>query len=335
MAGKGRAGVLLLQLGTPDAPTSSAVRRYLAEFLVDRRVIDLPAALWRPILHGIVLRTRPAKTAELYRSIWTPDGSPLAVTTHAQAVALEARLTAMAGEPVPVRVGMRYGNPSIASALDALAAEGVDRVLAFPMYPQYAGATTGSSLEKLFAESGGRRIVPSIRVVPPYYADPDYIAAIAAVARASCPDIDRADRVLFSFHGLPRRYITAGDPYTAHCEETARLLTAALGLGSRAMLVYQSRFGSEPWLEPYTDITLRELGRTAGRVAVLCPGFVADCLETLEEIAIRGLEQFHEHGNGAYDAVPCLNAHPAWIDAMTTIAGRELSGWLGSDVRRA
>ena len=325
-----RVGVLLLQLGTPDAATTPAVRRYLAEFLVDRRVIDLPAVVWRPILHGIVLRTRPAKTAALYRSIWTAEGSPLAVTTNAQAMALETRLSAMAGERVSVRVGMRYGNPSIASALDAFAAEGVARIVAFSMFPQYAGATTGSSLEKLFAECGARRVVPSVRVVPPYYADPAYIAAIAAVTREACPDIDRADRVLFSFHGLPRRYVAAGDPYTVHCEETARLLTGALALDrNQATLVYQSRFGSEPWLEPYTDLTLRELGRTAGRVVVLCPGFVADCLETLEEIAIRGREQFHEHGKGLYQSVPCVNAHPAWIDAMTTIAGRELGGWMG------
>jgi ferrochelatase len=329
MAGTVQAGVLLLQLGSPEAATASALRRYLAEFLADRRVIDLSPVVWRPILHGIVLRTRPRKSAALYRSIWTRDGSPLAVTTRAQAAFLEERLSAAAGRRVRVVVAMRYGRPSIASALDDLLASGVDRVLAFPMYPQYAGATTGSSLQRLFEESALRRVVPNLRVVPPYFDDRGYINALAAVARDACPDLRAFDRVLFSFHGLPRRYAEAGDPYPAHCRETARLLACALGLESeRAGVVFQSRFGREPWLEPYTDVTLRELGRTARRVAVMCPGFTADCLETLEEIAIRGREQFLEGGGESFAAVPCLNEHPAWIDAMSSIALRELSGWL-------
>jgi len=329
MAGTVQAGVLLLQLGSPEAATASALRRYLAEFLADRRVIDLSPVVWRPILHGIVLRTRPRKSAALYRSIWTEDGSPLTVTTRAQAAALEERLSGAAGRRVRVVMAMRYGRPSIASALDDLLASGVNHVLAFPMYPQYAGATTGSSLQRVFEESGRRRVVPNLRVVPPYFDDGGYINALAAVARDACPDLRAFDRVLFSFHGLPRRYAEAGDPYPAHCHETARLLACALGLESqRAGVVFQSRFGREPWLEPYADVTLRELGRSARRVAVMCPGFTTDCLETLEEIAIRGREQFLEGGGASFTAVPCLNEHPAWIDAMSSIAERELSGWL-------
>jgi ferrochelatase len=329
VAGTVQVGVLLLQLGSPEAATAPALRRYLAEFLADRRVIDLSPLVWRPILHGIVLRTRPRKSAALYRSVWTDDGSPLAVTTRAQAASLEQRLGDAVGTRIRVAVAMRYGRPSIASALAELLASGADRILAFPMYPQYAGATTGSSLQRLFEESAGRRVVPNLRVVPPYFDDGGYINALAAVARDACPDLREFDRVLFSFHGLPRRYAEAGDPYPAHCHETARLLTCALGLKSeRAGVVFQSRFGREPWLEPYTDVTLRELGQTARRVAVMCPGFTADCLETLEEIAIRGREQFLEGGGSSFTAVPCLNDHPAWLDGMSSIALRELSGWL-------
>jgi ferrochelatase len=329
MAGKARVGVLLLQLGTPEAATTPALRRYLAEFLADRRVIDLPGLVWRPILHGIVLRTRPRKSAALYRSIWTPEGSPLAVTTRHQAAKLEERLRDSTRADVRVVVGMRYGRPSITEALDELIGAGLDRVLAFPLYPQYAGATTGSSLQRMFEDSAGRRVVPTVRVVPPYYADAAYVQALAKVARDACPDVRAFDRVLFSFHGLPRRYAQAGDPYPAHCQETARRLTCALGLPpTRTLLVYQSRFGPEPWLEPYTDVTLRELGRSARNIAVMCPGFTADCLETLEEIAIRGREQFLEGGGTSFTAIPCLNEHPAWIEAMTALAMRELSGWI-------
>jgi ferrochelatase len=329
MSGEARVGVLLLQLGTPEAATTPALRRYLAEFLADPRVIDLPRLLWRPILHGAVLRTRPRKSAALYRSIWTAEGSPLAVTTRAQAARLETELATSTGQDIPVVVGMRYGQPSIARGLDDLLQRGVDRVLAFPMFPQYAGATTGSSLQRLFEECGRRRVVPSVRVVPPYFDDPAYVTALGAVARDACPDLGAFDRVLFSFHGLPHRYVAAGDPYRAQCEETGRLAACTLGLESaRALTVFQSRFGREPWLEPYTDVTLRALGRAAPRVAVMCPGFTADCLETLEEIAIRGREQFLEGGGTSFTAIPCLNEHPAWIDAMSTIAVRELAGWM-------
>jgi len=322
-------GVILLQLGTPDAPTPPALRRYLRQFLSDRRVIDLNRAVWLPILYLMVLPRRPKQSAALYRKIWTPGGSPLAVTTAAQAGALQARLESSTGQRIPVVVGMRYGQPSIASALDQLAKAGVDRVLAFPMYPQYAGATTGSSLEELFHTAATLRVVPSIRVVPPYFDDDGYIAALAAVARESLAGAGaRPDTLLFSFHGLPKRYATLGDPYPNHCTATASRLERALNLSNvSTQVVFQSRFGREEWLQPYTDITLEELGRARARVAVMCPGFTADCLETLEEIRLRGYEQFHEAGGQSYHFIPCLNEHPTWIDAMTRIAARELSGW--------
>lgn len=321
-------GVLLLQLGTPDAPTPAALRTYLREFLSDRRVIDLPRALWWPILHFIVLRTRPRKSAELYAKVWTPEGSPLAATTARQAGLLQARL-ATAGYDVRVLPAMRYGHPSIASVLESLTMEGIDRFLAFPMYPQYAGATTGSSLEELFAIARTMRVVPSIRVVPPYYDAACYIDALAAVARESiAPLAEPPDVCLLSFHGLPARYVTEGDPYRKHCEASAACLASALGWRSTSLqLTFQSRFGREEWLQPYTDVTLEDLGRAGKRVAVLCPGFTADCLETLEEIGLRGAEQFHEAGGKSFHRIPCLNVHPAWIDAMTTIATRELAGW--------
>jgi ferrochelatase len=322
--------VILLQLGTPDAPTTPALRRYLAEFLWDRRVVDLSRPLWWLILHGIVLRTRPRQSAKLYAKVWTPAGSPLAMTSAAQAAALEARLGAMAGRPVPVVVGMRYGQPSIRSAVDRLADAGIDRILAFPMYPQYAGATTGSSLERLAAEIGRRRVVPSLRVVPPYFDDADYIDALAATARDALATIAPApDRLVLSFHGLPKRYVTEGDPYLDQCRTSAARLETALGRPDLPVAVaFQSRFGREEWLQPYTDVMLGELGRARLGVVVMCPGFTADCLETLEEIRLRGAEQFHHAGGTHYHAVPCLNEHPRWLDAMTTIAARELGGWL-------
>jgi ferrochelatase len=322
-------GVILLQLGTPDAPTPAALRRYLREFLSDPRVIDLPRIYWLPILHLIVLPTRPRQSARLYQKVWTPEGSPLLVTTRAQAQALEKALTTLRGAPVPVVVGMRYGHPSIARAIAQLTAAGVDRILAFPMYPQYAGATTGASLEKLFQDIEGLRIVPSIRVVPPYYDDPAYIRALATVTRESLGSSSSSRQLLLSFHGLPKRYVDEGDPYREHCRATTALLEEALrGSVESVSLVFQSQFGREEWLQPYTDKTLEALGRTGAAVAVACPGFTADCLETLEEIRLRGAEQFHSTGGRDFVAVPCLNEHPVWIDAMTAIARRELSGWI-------
>jgi ferrochelatase len=310
-----RARVLLLALGTPDAPDAPSVRRYLAEFLSDRRVIDLPRWRWLPILHGIVLRARPAKSAALYRAIWTPDGSPLAVISAAQAAALESRLRAD-GCDISVRVAMRYGSPSIASAMDDCARDGVTRVLALPMYPQYSGATTGSSLERLYRRAAAAAIVPTIHVVPPYFDDPRYIRAVAADIAPALVRLE-ADTLVLSFHGLPARYVAAGDPYASHCDATADAVRRALpDFRGDVRVTYQSRFGREAWLQPYTSDALAALGAERRRVVVACPGFTADCLETLEEIALGGRAIFERAGGEAFQCVPCLNASVSWIEAM-------------------
>lgn len=329
MAATPRIGVLLLQLGTPDAPTPAALRTYLREFLSDRRVIDLPRAQWLPILYGIVLRTRPAKSAALYAKVWTEQGSPLAATTYGQAEALGDWLERTYPGQVTVTFGMRYGKPSIAAAVDALIASGCDRILALPMYPQYAGATTGSSLERLFQHISRKKVVPSIRVVPPYFDDPSYITALSATVRSSL-GAWTPDHIVMSFHGLPKRYATEGDPYPDQCRATARLLIEKEGWpADRVTVSFQSRFGREEWLRPYTDETLVDLAkRRVGKLAVLCPGFTADCLETLEEIGMTGREAYHAAGGGEYRLLPCLNVHPAWIEALASIASRELAGWL-------
>lgn len=324
-------GILLLQLGTPDAPTTPAVRRYLAQFLSDRRVIDLPRAKWLLVLHGIVLRTRPRRSAALYRRIWTEEGSPLAVISARQASGLAARLNARGDErsgTVRVAVAMRYGQPSIASAVRALEAAGVERILALPMYPQYASASTGSSLECLFGELATRRVVPSLRLVPPYPGDTGYINALAATARRSLEGVD-VDHLVVSFHGMPERYVL-DEPYADHCTLTARLLLRALEWPEdRATMTYQSRFGSEPWLQPYTDETLVSLARGGvRRVAAICPGFPADCLETLEEMAITNRELFLEAGGTGYHFIPGLNDSDEWLDALADMAARELQGWV-------
>lgn len=327
----GALGVLLLQLGTPDAPTTPALRRYLRQFLSDRRVIDLPRAIWWPILHLIVLRRRPARSAELYRRVWTDAGSPLLVTSRAQAAALQQRLQARASGRVVTAVAMRYGNPSTEQAVEELMQQGVDRIVALPMYPQYASATTGSSLEELFAVLAKRRVMPPVRVVAPYFDDPGYIDALAAVAR---DELARAgalpERVIVSFHGLPKRYVDLGDPYQQHCEATTRRLAAALGLpDERVLLVFQSRFGREPWLQPYADETIEALpARGVTRVAVVCPGFTTDCLETIEEMGMTNRELFMRAGGRAYVMLPCVNAHPRWIDAMAGLVGRDAADWL-------
>jgi protoporphyrin/coproporphyrin ferrochelatase len=277
-----------------------------------------------------VLVTRPRQSAKLYQKVWTPKGSPLLVTTEAQARALEQEMSAAHREPIRVVVGMRYGRPSIAQAVADLTRANVDRILAFPMYPQYAGATTGSSLQQLFEDIKDLRVVPSIRVVPPYFDDPGYIGALATVTREALERLPQPPtHLLASFHGLPRRYADEGDPYPQQCLATARLLEAELGRDAAPLsVVFQSRFGREEWLQPYTDKRLEELGSTGARVAILCPGFTADCLETLEEIRLRGEEQFHSTGGRDYLAIPCLNEHPSWIAAMSKIARRELDGWL-------
>jgi ferrochelatase len=318
-----RIGVLLINLGTPDAPDSGAVRRYLREFLSDRRVVEIPPILWQPILRGVILATRPKKSAHAYQKVWTPEGSPLAFHTRATATALKGRF----GEGVMVNWAMRYGNPSILSRLTALKEAGCDRILVAPLYPQYCAATTATANDAVFAALGAMRWQPAIRTLPPYHDDPHYIAALKLSVERHIADLDFIpQRLLVSFHGMPQRTLSLGDPYHCQAQKTARLLSEALG---RDVIVsFQSRFGRAKWLEPATDITLANLGREGiASVAVVTPGFSADCLETLEEIAMQGAEIFRANGGKKIACLPCLNADSEAIALYESLIGRELSGW--------
>jgi ferrochelatase len=323
-----RTAVLLTNLGTPDAPTAGAVRKYLAEFLSDPRVVEIPRALWWPILHGVILRTRPSKSAAKYAAIWTREGSPLWTWTRMQADRLRGSLGER-GYAVLVQPAMRYGRPSIASALDALKSQGATRILIVPMYPQYSAATTASTVDAVAAWSAHVRRVPELRVLGQFHDDDGYIAALAARVTDHWMREGRGRMLVMSFHGLPARSLALGDPYHCQCQKTARLLAERLGLQSDEYKVtFQSRFGRARWLEPYTDATLRKLARAGlERVDVLCPGFTADCLETLEEIAIEGRNAFVTAGGKAFHAIACLNDHPVWIDALAKLAIRHLQGW--------
>ena len=319
-----KTGVLLVNLGTPDAPTPEAVKRYLAEFLSDRRVVDLPKLLWWPILHGIVLRTRPAKSAHAYAQVWTEAGSPLAAITADQA----AKLQALLGDATTVVHSMRYGSPSIASGLEALRDAGCERLLIVPLYPQYSGATNASAADAVEAALVSLQWRPELRTLPPYYADPAYIGALAKDLGAQLDALPfDPELLLLSFHGLPQRAVDKGDPYYRHCLETARLLEKALARpGLRFVTSFQSRFGRAKWLEPATDKVLaEEAAKGTKRLAVAAPGFAADCLETLEELAIRGREQFLAAGGRYFAAFSCLNAGDAGMDMLETLVRRELT----------
>ena len=325
-----RIGVLLVQLGTPDAPTPAALRRYLRQFLRDPRVVERNRVLWWFILRLLVLPRRPRHSAALYQRIWSGDGSPLLVISRSQARALEAVLNRHEPERFKVALGMRYGSPSIESAVRELMAWGTDRVLLFPLYPQYAGATTASTYDEVFRQLSTLRFVPALRVVPPYYAHAAYIEALAESVREAMTPLPRPpDRILMSFHGIPQRFVESGDPYASHCEETARALAARAGWENGTYLItYQSRAGREPWLLPYTDETLVELARNGVRhVMVICPGFVADCLETIDEIGHVAREQFRAAGGETLQLVGGLNDRPRWIAAMAEIALEQLQGW--------
>jgi ferrochelatase len=321
--------VLLCNLGTPDAPTPAALRRYLAQFLGDPRVVEIPRAAWLPILHGIILRTRPAKSAAKYASIWTPEGSPLQVWTTRQAVMLRGWL-GEAGCNVPVRHAMRYGSPSIASQLDALKAGGATRILLLPLYPQYSGTTTASLWDAVYAWAGRQRHVPELRFVNRYHDDAGYIDALARGIEAHWQANGRGEQLVMSFHGVPERTARLGDPYQQEARQTAQLLAARLGLApDRWVLTFQSRFGKAKWLEPYTEPTLVQLAQSGTRqVDVVCPGFTSDCLETLEEINQEARHAFLQAGGQAFHYIPCLNASPAWIGALSRIAQQHLAGWL-------
>ncbi|HUG26486.1 ferrochelatase [Piscinibacter sp.] len=323
-----RTAVLLCNLGTPDAPTATAVRRYLAEFLSDPRVVEIPKPLWWLILHGIVLRVRPAKSAAKYAGIWTPEGSPLQVWTDKQAKLLLGYL-GQRGHRVAVRAAMRYGSPSIASVLDELKAAGVERILVLPLYPQYCAATTASVVDAVTDWSRRRRVLPELRFVNHYHDDRGYVEALAKRLDDHWMAHGRPDKLVLSFHGVPRRTLALGDPYHCECQKTARLLAERLSLGADQLLVtFQSRFGKAEWLKPYTEPTLIALARSGvKRVDVMCPGFSADCLETLEEINVEARTAFLMAGGGEFHYVPCLNDQHEWIAALTALALHHLQGW--------
>ena len=321
-------GVLLVNLGTPDAPTAPAVRRYLKEFLSDERIVDLPRALWLPILHGVILNVRPAATARNYKKIWREESneSPLRYFTRAQAEALGAHFDG----GLIVDWAMRYGQPSIAGRLEALAEAGADRMLIIPLYPQYSATTTASVMDAVGNALADMRWQPALRTAPPFHDEPAYIDALAATASRRLAALDwTPDRVVVSFHGLPERYFLAGDPYHCHCAKTARLLRERMGWTEEfAPLAFQSKFGREKWLEPATESVLEDLAAKGARnIAVITPGFVADCIETLEEIAIAGRETFLAAGGEQFDAIPCLNDAPEAIGMLETIVRRETAGW--------
>ncbi|MDD0809633.1 ferrochelatase [Curvibacter sp. RS43] len=323
-----RTGVLLCNLGTPEAPTAPALRRYLGQFLSDHRVVEIPALLWKPILHGIILRVRPAKSAAKYASVWTPDGSPLKVWTDKQAKLLQGWL-GEAGHQVLVRYAMRYGNPSIASQLDALKAEGVTRILILSAYPQYSGTTTASVFDDVADWGKRQRHLPELRFVNHYHDDPGYIEALARRVEAHWREHGQPDQLVMSFHGVPARTLQLGDPYHCECYKTGRLLAERLGIRpDRFKITFQSRFGKAKWLEPYTEPTLIALAQAGTqRVDVICPGFTSDCLETLEEISQEAREAFLHAGGKDFHYIPCLNDSPAWIDALSALTQRHLGGW--------
>lgn len=317
-----RIGVLLINLGTPDAPEVRAVRRYLAEFLSDPRVIEIHPLAWKPILHWIILRQRPKKTAEAYNQVWTNEGSPLRAIAHRQAVALRQRLPEMS-----VHSAMRYGNPGIAAAIENMMSEGCTRILAAPLYPQYCAATTATANDAVFAALAAMRRQPALRTLPPYYDDPLYIDALASNLKRQLDALDfEPERLLLSFHGMPVRTLELGDPYHCHCQKTARLLGQALG--REVDVAFQSKFGRAKWLEPATDATLAAYpSRGVKKVAVATPGFSADCIETLEELGIRGRRTFEAAGGERFALLGCLNDSPEGMDMLTRLISRELAGW--------
>jgi ferrochelatase len=320
--------VLLCNLGTPEAPTPAAVRHYLAEFLADPRVVEIPRMVWLPLLHGVILPLRSSKSAAKYATIWTPDGSPLKVWTERQAKRLQGWLGEQ-GHRVRVAPAMRYGQPAIARELDALADAGAGRILVLPAYPQYSGTTTASMIDAVGAWARTRRNVPELRFVNRYHDDRGYILSLAHRIEKHWREHGRPDHLVMSFHGVPLRTLHLGDPYHCECRKTARLLADALQLSPSAFTVsFQSRFGKAKWLEPATQPTLVALARAkTRRVDVVCPGFSSDCLETLEEIALEGRAAFLKAGGGEFHYIPCLNDDTEWIHALGAIALKHLAGW--------
>jgi ferrochelatase len=330
-------GVLLTNVGSPAAPTTGALRRYLAQFLGDPRLIEYPRWWWLPLLHGVILNTRPRRSAALYRHIWTEEGSPLLVTMRRQAEALQSALQGMLTVPIKVAIGARYGEPSIAAGLRQLDEAGARRILVFPLYPQYSATTTATSFDAVFDELKTWRRLPELRTINHYHDHPGYVAALAASVREHWATSGRPDRLLISYHGIPQEYALKGDPYDWHCRETTRLLAEALGLEDDDFtMTFQSRFGPSEWLQPYTDETLEAWGREGvAHVDALCPGFSADCLETTDEVAREGGELFREAGGGELHYIPALNDRPDHIAALADVVIANLGGWLEPDAPRA
>jgi protoporphyrin/coproporphyrin ferrochelatase len=325
--------VLYCNLGTPDEPTAPAVRRYLAQFLSDPRVVEIPRLVWLPLLYGVILPLRASRSAAKYASIWTAEGSPLKSWTDKQAKLLQGWLGEQ-GHRVKVRYAMRYGQPSIASQLDALKADGATRILIVPAYPQYSSTTTASIIDAVTQWTAGVRSLPELRFVNRYHDDRAYVDALARRIERHWRDHGRADHLVMSFHGVPERTLRLGDPYHCECQKTARLLASRLALPKEQYtLTFQSRFGKAKWIEPYTEPTLRALARRGvARVDVVCPGFTSDCLETLEEIGIEGRQAFLTSGGKEFHYIPCLNDDAAWIGALGMLTEKHLAGWPTQDV---
>ncbi len=321
-----KTAVLLLNLGTPESPTAEGVRPYLKEFLSDQRVVELPKIVWQPVLHGLVLTLRPKKSAHGYEKIWLPGGSPLAVYTQRQAALLASHLP----QHIQVAYAMSYGKPDVASVVADLKAQGVGRLLLLPLYPQYAASSTGAALDKVYRLLLQQRNQMSIRSISRFYDHAAYIHAMKCHIEAYWAEKGRGDKILFSFHGIPKANADQGDPYPYECRHTAKLLAEALGLSEQHYIVaFQSQFGKAKWIGPSTQKLLHSLPRDGvQKLDIFCPGFVSDCLETMEEIAIAGREQFHESGGTQYHYIPCLNTNAEWIEALTRLALDNLSGWL-------
>ena len=328
----GNTGVLLINLGTPDAPTPAALRPYLKEFLSNRRVIEVPRLIWWPILYGFILPFRPKQSAEKYALIWTAEGSPLKVHTERQTALLVEMLRNTVNNKLVVEYAMNIGNPSVASVLNKMKSAGCDRILVIPLFPQYAASSTAAAMDAVFAALNHMRNMPAIRTVKQYHDHPGYIAALAQNIREYWEQHGQPDKLIISFHGVPRKNLDKGDPYFCFCQKTGRLLAEALNLEqSQYQVCFQSRFGRAQWLQPYTAETLENLGKNqTRRVDIVCPGFVSDCLETLEEIAIEGKKIFIEAGGKEYHYIPCLNERADWIAALADIVQSNLHGWLES-----
>lgn len=328
-----RVGILLVNLGTPEAPTGRALRPYLKQFLSDRRVVEIPRAIWWLILNGVILNIRPRKSAEKYAQIWTDEGSPLLVHTRNQAKLLQGYLSTRINSPYTVEFAMRYGKPSVEAAIQKLKARYCNRILVLPLYPQYAASSSASAMDGVWHSLLRTRNVPAIRTIRNYHDHPAYITALADSVRQHWAQNGKPDKLIMSFHGVPRYTLDKGDPYHCECHKTGRLLAEALQLEkSQYMVCFQSRFGKAEWLKPYLAQTLEELGQQKlKRIDVICPGFSSDCLETLEEIAMEGKETFQHNGGGEYHYIPALNERSEWIHALCDIALENLQGWVSSE----